>query len=197
MELIKSNWNFILGSKSPRRKELLGKLGLDFEVDSKDVDEVYPDHLVPQQVPEYLAKLKSDPFTDLGDKDLVITSDTVVIFQNEILGKPKDRDEAISILSKLSNQWHEVVTGVCLKTKDKEITFSDTTRVLFKEITREEIEYYVDNFHPFDKAGSYGIQDWFGVTCVDRIEGCYFNVMGLPVRLIYRNLKELDVLVKS
>jgi septum formation protein len=184
------NWNFILGSKSPRRKELLEKLGIEFTQDAKEVEEIYPDNLITHEVPVYLAELKSGPFSDLDEKDLVITSDTVVIFQNEILGKPKSREDAQITLAKLSNQWHEVVTGVCLKTKEKTITFSDTTRVKFKELSITEINYYIDNFEPYDKAGSYGIQDWFGVTCVERIEGCYFNVMGLPVRLIYKELMD-------
>lgn len=183
-------WEFILGSKSPRRKELLEKLGISFTQDSKEVEEIFPDHIIPQEVPIYLAELKAQPFTDLENQQMVITSDTIVIFQNEILGKPKDRLHAQETLAKLSDQWHEVVTGVCLKTKNKTISFSDTTRVKFKELNQEEIDYYIDHFKPFDKAGSYGIQDWFGVTCVERIEGCYFNVMGLPVRLVYKELLE-------
>ncbi|MCB0478527.1 MAG: septum formation protein Maf [Crocinitomicaceae bacterium] len=181
-------WNFILGSQSPRRKELLEKLGISFRQESQDIDEIYPEEMVPQQVPIYLAELKSKAFESLQKNDLLITSDTVVIFQNEILGKPSNKKEAQETLTKLSNQWHEVVTGVCLRTNEKKVSFADTTRVKFKELSQEEIDYYIDNFHPFDKAGSYGIQDWFGVTCVDRIEGCYFNVMGLPVRLIYKEL---------
>ena len=184
------NWKFILGSQSPRRKELLEKLGIEFKTISKDVEEIYPEDLVPQLVPKYLAELKSNAFENLGKDQMLITSDTVVIFQNEILGKPKDRKEAQETLSKLSNQWHEVVTGVCMRTADKSISFTDTTRVKFKELSLEEIDYYIDNFGPFDKAGSYGIQDWFGVTCVERIEGCYFNVMGLPVRLVYQEIQD-------
>lgn len=185
-------WDFILGSKSPRRKELLEKLGIQFRVDSKDVEEIYPKSLSPNKVPIYLAELKAQPFINLTEKELLITSDTVVLHQNEILGKPEDRENAIQTLTKLSNQWHEVVTGVCIKTKEKTITFSDSTKVKFKAISQEEIEYYIDHFSPYDKAGSYGIQDWFGVTCVEKIEGCYFNVMGLPVRLIYRELVKLE-----
>ncbi|MEZ4936480.1 MAG: Maf family nucleotide pyrophosphatase [Crocinitomicaceae bacterium] len=183
-------WDFILGSKSPRRKELLEKLGLKFRLEAKEVEEIYPEDLDSQRVPLFLAELKSKAFESLRENELVITSDTVVIFQNEILGKPSNKREAQETLSKLSNQWHEVVTGVCLRTTDKKVSFTDTTRVKFKALREEEINFYIDNFHPFDKAGSYGIQDWFGVTCVDRIEGCYFNVMGLPVRLIYKELEQ-------
>jgi len=192
MEPMTTKWDFILGSKSPRRKELLEKLEIEFRQESMEVEEIYPSDLIPQKVPIYLAELKSKPFTNLTESEMVITSDTVVIFKNEILGKPKSHEEAVETLSKLSNQWHEVVTGVCMKTKQKTISFSDTTRVKFKELSLEEIEYYIINFKPFDKAGSYGIQDWFGVTCVERIEGCYFNVMGLPVRLIYSRLQEWE-----
>ena len=188
MEQMTFKWDFILGSKSPRRKELLEKLGIPFRQEAKEVEEVYPDHLLPQEVPGYLAQLKTSPFQNLKENEMVITSDTVVIFKNEILGKPKDRNEAQLTLAKLSDQWHEVVTGVCLKTQDKTLVFSDTTRVRFKALSEQEINFYIDNFSPFDKAGSYGIQDWFGVTWVERIEGCYFNVMGLPVRLIYKEL---------
>lgn len=183
-------WKFILGSQSPRRKELLEKLGIKFERISKDVEEIYPEDLLPQLVPKYLAELKSNAFENLKEDEMLITSDTVVIFQNEILGKPEDKKEAQETLAKLSNQWHKVVTGVCMRSADKTISFTDTTRVKFKELSQEEIDYYIDNFSPFDKAGSYGIQDWFGVTCVERIEGCYFNVMGLPVRLVYQEIKD-------
>lgn len=182
-------WDFILGSKSPRRKELLEKLGIEFRQESRSIDEVFPDTMIPQQVPAYLAELKAEQFDDLKENELVITSDTDVIFQNEILGKAANKEEAQIALAKLSNQWHEVVTGVCLKSRDKKVSFSDTTRVKFKDLSIHEINYYIDHYKPFDKAGSYGIQDWFGATCVERIEGCYFNVMGLPVRLIYQELK--------
>lgn len=182
-------WKFILGSKSPRRKELLQKLDIEFRQEARSIEETFPETMIPQQVPAYLAEKKAEEFDDLKEDEMVITSDTDVIFQNEILGKPATKEEAQITLAKLSDQWHEVVTGVCLKTKDKKVSFSDTTRVKFKELSIHEINYYIDHYKPYDKAGSYGIQDWFGVTCVDRIEGCYFNVMGLPVRLIYRELK--------
>ena len=174
--------NIILASQSPRRKELLGLLDLEFTVEVREVDEVFPDDLVVTEVAEYLAKLKASVYTDITDKQLIITADTVVVLDNHILGKPKDKVEATSMLQSLSNRSHQVITGVCIKSHDKTISFSNTTKVYFKELTASEIDYYIENYKPFDKAGSYGIQEWIGAIGITKIEGSYFNVVGLPIQ---------------
>lgn len=181
----------VLASKSPRRQALIKELGIPFEIRTKEVDEVYPESLNIYSVPEYLAKLKAEPITNsLGSSEILLTSDTVVIFNGEILGKPKDQVDAINMLSVLSGAMHEVVTGVSLRSNNKTHTFSVKTKVLFKELTRSEIEYYVQEFKPFDKAGSYGIQEWLGLIGVKQIEGCFYNVMGLPTNAIYTAIKK-------
>ena len=183
----------ILGSKSPRRKELLEGLGISFETRTKEVEESFSNDLDQQKVAEFLAEKKANAFTsELTTGDIVITSDTVVLCENEILGKPKDTADAYKMLSKLSGKSHQVITGVCLKSIDKTITFSDTTRVWFKHLTSEEINYYIHNYKPFDKAGSYGIQEWIGYIGIEKIEGTYFNVMGLPVNLLYKKLYDFS-----
>lgn len=181
----------VLASKSPRRQALIKELGIPFEIRTKEVDEVYPESLNIYSVPEYLAELKAEPITNsLGSSEILLTSDTVVIFNGEILGKPKDQVDAINMLSVLSGAMHEVVTGVSLRNNNKTHTFSVKTKVLFKELTRSEIEYYVQEFKPFDKAGSYGIQEWLGLIGVKQIEGCFYNVMGLPTNAIYTAIKK-------
>lgn len=183
----------ILGSKSPRRKELLEGLGISFETRTKEVEESFSNDLDQQKVAEFLAEKKANAFnSELTTGDIVITSDTVVLCENEILGKPKDTADAYKMLSKLSGKSHQVITGVCLKSIDKTITFSDTTRVWFKHLTSEEINYYIHNYKPFDKAGSYGIQEWIGYIGIEKIEGTYFNVMGLPVNLLYKKLYDFS-----
>ena len=174
--------NIILASQSPRRKELLGLLDLEFTVEVREVDEVFPDDLVVTEVAEYLAKLKASVYTDITDKQLIITADTVVVLDNHILGKPKSKAEASTMLQSLSNRSHQVITGVCIKSHDKTISFSNTTKVYFKELTASEIDYYIENYKPFDKAGSYGIQEWIGAIGITKIEGSYFNVVGLPIQ---------------
>lgn len=190
MHNISEKYNIILASKSPRRQQLLHDLGIEFTVQTIDVDEVFPNDMPWSEVAEYLAKLKASAFTSqLSDRDLLITSDTVVCIEGEILGKPKDRDDAIAMLNKLSATQHEVITGVCLTTKMVEHAFSSRTNVYFKKLSSEEIEHYVDTFKPFDKAGSYGIQEWIGYIGIEKIEGSYFNVMGLPVHELYQLLQ--------
>lgn len=179
----------ILASQSPRRKELLGLLDLDFKVEVRKVEEIYPNSLDSSQVAEYLAKLKAAAFTNLSDEQLIITADTVVILDQQILGKPKNRGEAIQMLQSLSNRSHNVTTGVCVKSSDKTISFSNTTKVYFKELTTSEIEYYIENYKPYDKAGSYGIQEWIGAIGISKIEGSYFNVVGLPIQELYIQLE--------
>lgn len=175
----------ILSSNSPRRKELLAGLGVDFEVRVlKGVDERYPDDIPLNEVPLYIAIEKASAYTVAKD-ELVVTADTVVIVDNEILGKPKDRAEAYGMLCKISGKTHQVVTGVCLTTIDDQRSFTVTTDVEFKELSDNEIYYYIDKYRPFDKAGAYGIQEWIGYVGVLSLKGSYYNVMGLPVQRIY------------
>lgn len=175
----------ILSSNSPRRKELLAGLGVDFEVRVlKGVDERYPDDIPLNEVPLYIAIEKASAYTVAKD-ELVVTADTVVIVDNEILGKPKDWAEAYGMLRKISGKTHQVVTGVCLTTIDDQRSFTVTTDVEFKELSDNEIYYYIDKYRPFDKAGAYGIQEWIGYVGVLSLKGSYYNVMGLPVQRIY------------
>jgi septum formation protein len=184
------NYKIILASASPRRKQLLEEMGVNFDVSPKHVDEIIPDGLSPKQVAEYLSKLKADAFseTEIGKKTLVITADTVVALKNEILGKPVNREDAIRILKRLSGNSHKVITGVTLKSTSKQRTFSVTTKVVFKELSDEEINFYIDNFKPYDKAGAYGIQEWIGHVAIEKIKGSYFNVMGLPTHRLHEEL---------
>jgi len=180
--------NIILASKSPRRKELLELLDLSFTVEVREVNEVFPESLDVSKVAEYLANLKAAAFTDIPTDQIIITADTVVILNEQILGKPKNKAEAAKMLQSLSNRSHKVMTGVCMKSKDKIISFSNTTKVFFKELTSSEIEYYIENYKPFDKAGSYGIQEWIGAIGITKIEGSYFNVVGLPIQELNEQL---------
>ena len=182
-------WNIILASKSPRRQNLLKDLGIDFEIITKEVEEVYPLELEREEVAVFLSELKASAFaTDLKENDLIITSDTIVCLGQEIIGKPIDREDAIKMLGKLSGNKHEVITAVTLLSQQKKHTFYEVTEVYFKDLTVSEIEYYIDNFKPFDKAGSYGIQEWIGYIGIEKINGSYFNVMGLPVKQVYEEI---------
>lgn len=184
--------NIILASGSPRRQAFFKELGLDFTIRLKPVKEEYPPRLTHFEISNYLAQLKALPFKDeLQPKDILITSDTIVWHQNKALGKPRDTAEAFSILKSLSNTTHEVITSVCFTTTNFEKTLHDSTKVTFKALSNEEIEYYIKNNKPFDKAGAYGIQDWIGQIGVTKIEGSYFNVMGLPVHLVYKTLNAI------
>lgn len=180
----------ILASNSPRRRELLGGLGLDFEVKIiKGIDESYPESLPSEEVAEYIASKKALPYRDIvGNDEIVITADTVVVCENEIMGKPTDHDDACRMLRLISGKTHQVYTGVCLMSQEKTRCFTVKTDVTFRELTDEEIEYYIANYKPFDKAGAYGIQEWIGYIGVTSLEGSYFNVMGLPVQRIYGEL---------
>lgn len=184
------NYNVILASNSPRRKELLSGLGIDFKVRVlPDVKEDYPKELHLAEIPQYIAKEKAEANTPLmGDSDLVITADTVVVVGTKVLGKPKDDKDAFRMLSELSGKTHQVITGVCLTTKKMQRSFSVSTDVTFKSLTPDEIDYYISTYHPLDKAGAYGIQEWIGYIGVTKISGSYFNVMGLPVQRIYNEL---------
>ena len=185
--------HIILASNSPRRRELLAGLDLDFEVKvSPDIDESYPDNLPAVEVAGFISREKAAPYRALiGESDLVITADTVVIVGDEVLGKPKDVEDARRMLQLISGKTHQVITGVCLLTTDKEHSFSVTTDVTFKQLSADEIAYYIEHYKPFDKAGAYGIQEWIGYVGVTSINGSYFNVMGLPVQRLWEEIKKL------
>lgn len=187
------NWfppyRYILASRSPRRIELLSAVNLSFTLEPVDISEEYPHGLGMTEIPSFLAIQKARCFEGrLEQNDLVIAADTIVSVNNEILGKPTRREEAHSMLRKLSGRGHEVVTGVCLKSVLKEKVFHVVTRVFFKDLSNEEIDYYLDHYRPYDKAGAYGIQEWIGMTGITRIEGSYFNVVGLPVQELYSEI---------
>ncbi len=183
-------YKVVLASNSPRRKELLAGLDLDFTVRTlPGISESYPENLAAADIPLYIANEKAEANkAQMGDDELLITADTVVELAGEVLGKPKDDEEARRMLRKLSGKTHNVVTGVCLMTKEKQRSFSVISNVTFKRLSNEEIDYYVDTYHPTDKAGAYGIQEWIGYVGVTWLNGSYFNVMGLPVQRIYEEL---------
>jgi septum formation protein len=180
----------ILASNSPRRQQLLKGLDVDFEIWSTNhEDESYPDDLPVEQVPTYLAKHKASFFTErLSNETILITCDTVVVCNGNVLGKPVDYADAVAILKQLSGNKHTVITGVCLSTASKSNCFSSFTYVYFRHLTDEEIDYYIERYKPYDKAGAYGIQEWIGYVAIERIEGSYFNVMGLPVQMLHNEL---------
>lgn len=184
-------YNIVLASKSPRRQELMKGVGLEFSVMTKDVDESYPSNMSVYDVAPYLSVKKAKAFNEdeLPENYMVITADTVVIVDDEILGKPKDTEGAYEMLNKISGKKHSVITGVTIRTSDKVKTFSVVSKVSFETLDKEEIEYYVNNFKPYDKAGAYGIQEWIGYIGVNHVEGSYFNVMGLPTQKLYKMLK--------
>ena len=178
----------IVASSSPRRQYLMKEAGFDFTVEKPEVDESFPSELPAEQVAKYLAEKKAEFFRLAMNNEIVLTADTVVILQNKILNKPANRNEAFDMLTKLSGNTHLVMRGLCIISKEKEISFEDTTEVTFVSLTREEIEFYIDNYKPFDKAGAYGAQDWIGMIAIEKIVGSYFNVMGLPVHKVYQQL---------
>ncbi len=186
------NYNLILASGSPRRQQFFKDLDLDFSIRLIDVEEIYPPHLQREEITNYLAKLKADAhIKSLSDTEILTTSDTIVWHNNEALGKPKDYDDAVQMLKKLSNATHEVITSVCfLTTKSCDILY-DVTEVTFKEISDEMIHYYIENYKPFDKAGAYGIQEWIGFIGVRCVKGSYANVMGLPTDKVFAFLNTL------
>lgn len=182
--------NLILASRSPRRQMLLDGLDVSFEIKVKNTKEVYPKDLPVEEVPIYLSILKSKAFdiTKLYDNDIVITADTIVVLDGKIIGKPKSKKEAIKIIQSLSGNKHTVITGVCLTSNKKQVTFSAKSTVYFREISTEDIEYYVEEYSPMDKAGAYGIQEWIGYIAIEKIEGSFYNVMGLPTQMLYEEL---------
>ncbi|KQC02261.1 nucleoside triphosphate pyrophosphatase [Pedobacter sp. Hv1] len=190
--MYKQQQPIILASKSPRRQELMKLLGLDFTVELKEVDETYPEGLSPAEIAVYISELKANAFGHAANK-IVVTADTIVAINGEILGKPSDRTHAQEMLRKLSGCKHEVYTGVTLIKDKKMVSFYDLTEVHCRAVTEDEIDFYIDNYQPYDKAGSYGIQDWFGVAVVERMVGSYTNVMGLPTEKLYQQLLLLDI----
>ncbi|MFT5666793.1 MAG: septum formation protein [Vicingaceae bacterium] len=191
MQLNSQNWNIILASQSPRRKQLLEQLGYSFTQKSKDTDENFSAEMPQREVAEYLSNKKAAAFeSEIQPNDLIIASDTIVLIENEILNKPADYKEAFEMISKLSGKQHEVITGVCLKSAKKTVSFSVSTTVFFKKLKEEEINYYINQYKPFDKAGAYGIQEWIGLIGVDKIEGSFYNVMGLPAKLVYEAIEK-------
>jgi len=185
-------YQIILGSQSPRRQYLLKELGIKFDVKLKQmVEEVYPENLTREEIPLYLARIKAEAFDDeLNQNMIVITADTIVWKDGQVLQKPKDEKEAFDILKSLSGAMHQVYTGVCIRSVNQKSSFSSRTDVYFKDLTDKEIWYYIDKYEPFDKAGSYGIQEWLGYIGVEKIDGSFFNVMGLPVQKLYVELKK-------
>ena len=187
-------YKVILASNSPRRKELLGGLGIDFEVRTlSDIDESYPNALRGENIPMFISGKKAEAYKQgMAEDEMIITADTIVYDNGQVLGKPKNRGEAVQMLKGLSGHAHEVITGVSIVTKKKTVQFASTSKVTFSTLTDEEIAYYVDTYKPYDKAGAYGIQEWIGYVAVTRIEGSYFNVMGLPIQKLYSELKKIS-----
>jgi len=187
----------VLASNSPRRRQLLSDLGLSYEIRLQEVDESFPAHLVRAEVAEYLAAHKAAAYgATLAPDEVVLTADTIVCLDDDVLNKPADEAEAIRMLTRLQGRAHDVYTGVCLLTGDgRRVVFSDQTRVYFRALSPAEIEFYVRNYKPLDKAGAYGAQDWIGMVAVTRLEGSYFNVMGLPVHKVWEELTKLGVTI--
>ena len=186
------DYNIILASGSPRRQEFFKGLGLDFEIRLKPIEEVYPNHLSHSEISDFLAQLKSVPFEgELNEKDILITSDTIVWHNDKALGKPKNEQDAFNMIRSLSGQTHQVISSVCFSTKSTQKLVNAVTNVTFKNLNDDEIWYYIHNYSPMDKAGAYGIQEWFGFIAVTKIEGSFFNVMGLPVHLVYKTLNDI------
>ena len=186
-----NNYNVILASGSPRRQQFFRDLDIDFSIQLKEIEEIYPENLKGTAITDYLSNLKSDAFSTLNDNDLLITSDTIVWLEGKALGKPEDAKEAFTMLRAMSGKKHEVITSVCIRSNSFQKIISDITIVTFKELSDDEIHYYIKNYKPFDKAGAYGIQEWIGFIGIDKIEGSYFNVVGLPVHKLYKELMDL------
>ncbi len=190
MEILKGK-KLILASASPRRQELIKGLDIPFETRVVEVEENYPPDLSNTEIPEYLARLKASAYkNNLLPDEVVVTSDTIVLFNNELLTKPKDKVQAIKMLRKLSGQMHKVFTSICVTSLTKQVCITDKSKVYFKKLDEDEINYYVENYNPYDKAGGYGIQDWLGFIAIEKIEGSYYNIMGLPTHRLYETLKQ-------
>ena len=186
-----SNYDIILASNSPRRQQFLKDIGLDFRIKTHSVDEIFPEELKAAEISDYLVKLKAEPFKYLTEKQLVITADTIVWHNNQCLGKPKDRAEAVQMLQQLSGEAHQVVTSVAFTQAHQQMVIHQVSTVYFKALTAAEIDYYIDNYQPFDKAGAYGIQEWIGTVGIEKIEGSYTNIVGLPVAQVLATLEKI------
>ena len=186
-----SNYNIILASNSPRRQQFLKDIGLDFSIKTHPVEEIFPEELKAAAISDYLVKLKAEPFKSLNEKDLVITADTIVWHNDQCLGKPKDRAEAVRMLQELSGEAHQVVTSVAFTQAHQQKVIHELSTVYFKALTSEEIDYYIDHYQPFDKAGAYGIQEWIGTIGIEKIEGSYANIVGLPVAQVLATLEKI------
>jgi septum formation protein len=189
------NWfpqyHYILGSRSSRRQQLLHSLGIEFEVKIKEVNEIYPEKLPVEEIPVFLSRKKAEPFRDnLKENELLITADTIVCYDSKVLGKPANKVEARNMLRMLSENVHQVITGVCLTSIEKQTAFYATSNVEFKKLSENEIDFYITNFKPFDKAGAYGIQEWIGTIGITHIEGSFYNVMGLPIQKLYEEIQK-------
>ena len=187
------NYNIILASGSPRRHHFFKEMDIDFTIDIREIEETYPEHLRGVEITDYLSKLKASAFTNLSENDILITSDTIVWHQGKAVEKPKNIDDAIAMLQSFSGRMHKVFTSVTFTGKNFQKTIHDTTKVWFNALTEEEISYYLNNYQPFDKAGSYGIQEWLGYIGINKIEGSYNNVMGLPTHLVYKTLMDIAI----
>jgi len=189
-----NEFKIILASRSPRRQQLLHELGLKFDIVIKEYDEIYPDDLSGEEIARYIAYEKAALFiNELSDNEIVIAADTIVWCNKKVLGKPVDQEDAIAILRETSGNTHEVITGVSIRSNSKEVTFSESTKVTFEVFTDEEIAFYIANYKPYDKAGAYGIQEWIGIIACSHIDGSYFNVVGLPVQRLYKELQRFIV----
>ncbi|MCC9020118.1 MULTISPECIES: Maf-like protein [Flavobacterium] len=185
-------YTLILASGSPRRQQFFKDLDLDFEIRLKDIEEIYPPELKAVEITDYLAALKASAFEgELNENEILVTSDTIVWHENKALGKPKNAEEAFAMIKSLSNTTHEVITSVCFKTNSSSTLLNDITKVTFNDLSDEAILYYIENYKPYDKAGAYGIQEWFGFMAVAKVEGSYTNVMGLPTAKVYEYLSTL------
>jgi septum formation protein len=186
-------YNVILASNSPRRKELLSGLGIDYSIKVlSGIEEVYPDSLKKEDIPIYISREKAEAYlSSMSENDLIITADTIVLVNGNVLGKPENEDKARCMLHQLSGKTHEVITGVSLTTKSFQHSFSSVSKVKFAKLTNEEIDYYIVNYHPMDKAGAYGIQEWIGFVGVENIKGSFYNIMGLPIQKLYNELKKI------
>jgi len=186
-------YNVILASNSPRRKELLSGLGIEYSIKVlSGIEELYPDFLRKEDIPIYISREKASAYlSSMSENDLIITADTIVWVNGEVLGKPENEDEARCMLHQLSGKIHEVITGVSLTTKSFQHSFSSVSKVKFAKLTNEEIDYYIVNYHPMDKAGAYGVQEWIGFVGVENIKGSFYNIMGLPIQKLYNELKKI------
>ena len=184
-----NDYKIILASRSPRRQHLLHELGLKFDVVIREYEELYPEGMSGEEIARYVAHEKAASFkNEISDNEIVIAADTIVWCNNKVLGKPLNQKDAVCILKEISGNTHEVITGVSLLSKSKDFTFSESTKVTFEALSDEEINYYIDNYKPYDKAGAYGIQEWIGIIACSHIDGSYFNVVGLPVQRLYKEI---------